>query len=232
MTGKELDRGVRAELAGLGGVADTVARHLVMVAALLDDDPEAAWEHAVAARARGSRLAVVREAAGLAAYRSGRFADALAELRTVRRITGSHEHLPMMADCERGLGRPERALALAASPEAGGLTTEQRIELAIVVSGARSDLGQLEAAVLAVQLPELDGSGEEPWRARLRAAYATALTNAGRAEEAEQWAARAGPWWPLDEDAEDLELVDLDEDPPLVAEPVAGSASRPPDGTP
>jgi hypothetical protein len=184
-----------------------------MVAALLEEDPETAWQHAMAARARGSRLAVVREAAGLAAYRSGRYADALAELRTVRRITGGNEHLPVMADCERGLGRPERALALAASPEAATLPVEQRVELAIVVSGARLDLGQHEAAVLAVQLPELEGGGTEPWRARLRAAYAVALADAGRTDEAEHWTARAGPWT-ADGDEDDVDLVDLGEDLP------------------
>ena len=33
---------------------------------------------------------------------------ALRELRTYRRITGRDDQLPLMADCERGLGRPER----------------------------------------------------------------------------------------------------------------------------
>lgn len=214
ITGRELDREVRAELSGLGAHGSgIVARHLVMIGLLVDDDPDAAWEHAVAARARGARLAVVREAVGIAAYRTGRYAEALAELRTVRRITGSQRHLPVMADCERGLGRPERALTLATGPEAADLPLEERMELAIVVSGARADLGQPEAAVLAVQLPELEGRGDEPWRGRLRAAYATALARVGRAEESQRWAERAGTWW-QDEDEDDLEefeILELDD---------------------
>lgn len=213
MTGDELDRGVRAELGSLGTFGATlVARHLVMVGRLFDSDPELAWEHAVAARSRATRLAVVREAAGLAAYATGRYAQALAELRTVRRITGSDEHLPVMADCERGLGRPDRALALAASPEASRLPIESRIELQIVASGARADLGQLDAAVLAVQLPELESRSTAEWLPRLRAAYASALAAAGRTAEAEQWAARAGQWWSDEEDLDDsASITDLDD---------------------
>ncbi len=221
MTGQELDRSVRAELAGLGSQATFVARHLVMVGLLLDDEPGLAWEHAVAARARGARLAVVREAAGLAAYHAGRYADALAELRTVRRITGSDQHLPIMADCERGLGRPERALELA--EQAARLPLEQRIELQIVVSGARADLGQLDAAVLAVQLPELEAISDEPWLGRLRAAYATALAAVGRDDESALWAGRAGPWWQDGSPEEIEELEELDLDAPDVTRPEQAS---------
>lgn len=218
---------MRAELAGLGAFsAALVARHLVMVGELLDDDPEAAWEHALAARGRGARIAAVREAAGLAAYRTGRYAQALAELRTWRRLTGSSLHLPVMADCERGLGRPERALALVASPEARSLGVDERIELLIVAAGARRDLGQLDAAVLALQVPELESRSTQPWVARLRSAYADALAAAGRTEEATTWAARAGrdrsdagalgladtETDVADDDAFDGEFIDLLED--------------------
>ncbi len=210
VTGKELDRAVRAELSGLGAhTAAAVARHLVAAGRLLDGDPELAWEHALAARARGARIAAVREAAGLVAYHTGRYAQALAELRTWRRLTGSSAHLPVMADCERGLGRPERALALGTSPEAAGLATAERVELQIVVSGARSDLGQHEAAVLALQIPELESASPEEWVPRLRSAYASALAAAGRAEEARSWAERAGT---LAEDDDDTADQDADGD--------------------
>ena len=143
----DLDRRVRARLRTLSKEnAEGVGQHLVMAGRLLDTDPELAYEHAQAAVRRAGRVDVVREAAGLAAYRTGRFAEALRELRTVRRLNGSSEHLAIMADCERGLGRPERALALAASDESAGLEREAAIELAIVVSGARLDLGEPEAA--------------------------------------------------------------------------------------
>jgi len=124
-----------------------------MAGILLDSDPELAYQHAQAAVRRAGRVDVVREAAGLSAYRTGRYAEALSELRTVRRLNGSSDHLAVMADCERGLGRPERAIALAASPEADGLAEEPAIELAIVVSGARLDLGETEAALAVLAAP-------------------------------------------------------------------------------
>jgi len=184
----ELDREVRAELASLAAAnADTVARHLVMAGRLLDEDPELAYRHAVAARERAGRVGAVREAAGLTAYHAGHYAEALAELRAARRITGDQSLLPVMADCERGLGRPERALEIAASPQAAGLDPAARVELLIVASGARRDLGQPEAAALMLRGPWLRPDRRRPWSARLFYAYAAALAEAGRTVEALEW---------------------------------------------
>ncbi|MFB9378700.1 hypothetical protein ACFFKU_06335 [Kineococcus gynurae] len=192
MTGKELDIVTQKSLTGLTPENATyVARHLVMSGRLLDDNPEMAWQHAQAAQRRGGRVAVVREAAAIAAYTAGHFREALAELRTVRRMTGDDSFLPMMADCERGLGRPERALDLALSPEAGRLDEDGRVEMLIVASGARRDLGQTAAAVVGLQVPELRTAQEAPWRARLLYAYSEALADAGRAAEARDWLERA-----------------------------------------
>lgn len=192
VTGRELDKDVRAELRTLSlEASDIVSRHLVMTARLLDEDPAQAWEHARAAVARGGRLAVVRETAGIAAYAAGEYADALAQFRAARRISGSDAYWPVMADCERGLGRPERAIAMAGAPEADRLDRAGRVELRIVVSGARRDQGQLDAAVVTLQCPELESRSTEEWSARLKFAYADALLAAGRAEEARAWFVRA-----------------------------------------
>ncbi|WP_210728627.1 hypothetical protein, partial [Cellulomonas septica] len=186
----DLDRSVRARLRSLTkDNAERVGRHLVVVGQLLDTDPELAYEHAQAAVRRAGRIDVVREAAGLAAYRTGRFAEALRELRTVRRLNGSSEHLPIMADCERGLGRPERAIALANEPEAETLDADARIELAIVVSGARLDLGQSEAAVAVLSSPAVQ-QATGVLAVRVAQARATALEAAGRADEAATLLAR------------------------------------------
>ena len=192
VTGRELDDDVREELASLsGGAAAAVAKHLVMAGALLDDDPEQAYAHAMAARRKASRIGVVREAAGVAAYAAGHYAEALAELRAARRMTGSAEYLPMMADCERGLGRPRRALDLAADPAVVGLDEAGRVEMLIVAAGARRDLGEDEAAAVSLQVPELRSRSRAPWVARLRYAYADALLAAGRTDEARRWFVRA-----------------------------------------
>ncbi|HET8616782.1 MAG TPA: hypothetical protein VFL94_14765 [Actinomycetales bacterium] len=219
MSPADLDRSVRGELRSLSKAnADEVARHLVMIGRLLPDQPEEAYAHAMAAQRRAGRVAVVREIVGVAAYHAGRWAEALSELRAARRMSGLSHVLPMMADAERGLGRPERALALASSPEASGLSTPDRVELAIVVSGARRDLGQREAAVLALQIPELTTSTVRPYSARLWYAYADALLDVGREEEAVRWFARAAAADPdgmtdADErlaELQGLQIVDLE----------------------
>jgi tetratricopeptide (TPR) repeat protein len=185
---RELNRTVRAGLRSLpDDLAEKIAKHLVAAGRLIDEDPEAASAHAQYARNLAPRLAVVREAAGVASYRCGKYAAALAELRAVRRMTGDPSYLPIMADCERGLGRPERALALAADPDAKRLAPAERVELAIVASGARRDRGEAKAAVVALQGPDLDRTTVEPWTVRLWYAYAAALADAGRAGEARQW---------------------------------------------
>jgi tetratricopeptide (TPR) repeat protein len=205
VTGHELDRAVRAELSSLARInGDIVARHLVMAGRLLVEDPELAYEHARAAQGRAGRVGAVREAAGLAAYATGRFAEALSELRAARRISGDDSLLPVLADCERGLGRPERALALAASPELAGLDAGVRVEMLIVASGARRDLGQHEAAVQALHGPQLKPSARRPWSARLFYAYADALLGAGRVDEAIEWFGYAS-------DADDLGQTDAGE---------------------
>lgn len=183
-----LDADARRELRSLSkDTSDLVARHLVMTGRLLDDEPEQALAHARAARALAGRIGVVREAAGLAAYAAGEWAEALSELRAARRITGQPEHLGVFADCERALGRPERALAYADDPQLSALSQDQRVELAIVLAGARRDLGQADAAVLSLQDPARRTTEQRPWAARLWYAYADALLDAGREEQAREW---------------------------------------------
>ncbi|MFD1831663.1 hypothetical protein ACFSJS_18650 [Streptomyces desertarenae] len=172
-------------------LAVDVARNLVMVAKVLDEDPEQAYGYAKVALRLASRVAAVREAAGFAAYGVGKYAEALAEFRAARRMTGSSHLWPVMADCERGLGRPEKALAMAGEPEVQKLDKAGQVEMRLVAAGARRDMGQVEAAVVTLQSPELASNSAQPWTARLRYAYADALLAAGREEEARDWFARA-----------------------------------------
>ncbi|WP_235855090.1 hypothetical protein [Nonomuraea aridisoli] len=202
ITAEELDKEVLEELRSLpGDLAELVGRHLVAAErALEDDDPERAHEHTKVARRFAARIGVVREAAGIVAYRAGHYSEALSDLRAARRMTGSEAYLPVMADCERGLGRPERAIDLVRSPEAERLDRDGRIEMTIVESGARRDLGQFDAAVITLQrLPELRDPQPKPWSARLAFAYADALADAGHQEAAADWFERA---MAFDEDGE------------------------------
>ena len=192
MDAKQLSPEVRRELSTLDrATADAVARHLVAAGQLIDDDPEAALRHARAARARSSRIAAIREAVGIAAYHCGDWAQAVAELRAARRMGSKSPLLALIADCERGLGRPERAIELARGPEAAQLSGDDADELRIVAAGARADLGQLEQALAMLSTPQLDPNRSGSTAARLFYAYADTLLALGRAEEALQWFLRS-----------------------------------------
>jgi tetratricopeptide (TPR) repeat protein len=207
-----LHRSVRAELRGLPKeLAEIVAAHLVVAGQLIDDDPELAYAHAEAARRRAARLPIVREAAAETAYAAGHFDIALGELRAIRRMTGLDDYLPMMADCERALGRPEAALKLAKQARQLRLDPAQRVEMILVESGARSDLGQeaeavrvLEAAIADLAPPAVPRLAA----ARLRYAYAEALLRQGLSADARTWFAAAAE---LDRDTETDAQAKVDE---------------------
>lgn len=189
---KQLAPEIRAELATLDrATADTVARHLVAAGELIDTDPEAALAHAQAARTRSGRIAAIREAVGIAAYQCGDWAQALSEFRAARRMGSKSQLLPLIADCERGVGRPERAIELARSPEAAELTGDDADEMRIVAAGARADLGHLEQALAVLASPPPDPARTGGTAARLFYAYADTLLAVDRRDEALQWFLRA-----------------------------------------
>jgi len=188
VTGAELDREVRRQLSSLPDkLADRVARHLVMAGRLVPDDPETAYRHAKAARLRAGRVAVIREACGETAYYSGRFAEAIAELRAARRMNGSVDYLPMVADSERALGRPDRALALARDPAVARLSEAGQMEMTIVAAGARRDRNEISAALALLEATPLHSRSRAGWVARLRYAYADTLVEAKRFDDAAEW---------------------------------------------
>lgn len=188
VTGAELAPGVRAQLKGLPEkLAARIARHLAAAGLLIDEDPEKAYQHTLAARARASRLAVVREATGEAAYAAGHYAEALAELRAAKRMNGATDYLPIMADCHRALGNPEQAIKLAKSPSVANFSTEAKAEMTLVEAGARRDMGQLDAALRTLELAPLTSKSRSAWVVRLRYAYADTLESAGRESDALAW---------------------------------------------
>lgn len=188
ITGRELDRSISQQLKGLPEkLAARVARHLVAAGLLIDEDPKTAYQHTLAARARAARIAVVREACGEAAYHAGEYAEALSELRAAKRMNGSNDFLHVMADCERALGRPEKALDLARSPAVANLEDPLKAEMTIVEAGARRDLGQLDAALRTLEHAPLRSQSRADWVVRLRYTYADTLAAAGKREEAMEW---------------------------------------------
>lgn len=192
ITVRDLNPQARNELKTLSKeAADDVARHLAMAANLIDEQPELAHEHALAASRRAGRIAIVHESVAITAYATGDFALAIRELRTYRRISGKDDQIALLVDSERGVGRPDRALEAGRAVDRSTLPTETRVALAIAMSGARLDRGELELALSELDIPELDPDRAFAWSPALFAARAAVLEDLGRTEEAEFWAARA-----------------------------------------
>lgn len=185
---KDLDPMVLQDLRVLSrDNAEGVAKHMIMAATWLADDPKLALRHARAAKDRAGRISVVRETCGIAAYHAGEWKEALSELRAARRMSGGPGLIAVMADCERGLGRPEKAIDLARTEDLTELDDDSKIELAIVVAGARHDLGQHDSAVIELQRVNPDPKATGLTASRLCYAYADSLVLAGRTDEARVW---------------------------------------------
>ncbi|MDU2270072.1 HAD-IIA family hydrolase [Winkia neuii] len=202
-----LDPIARKALNGLNADnAETVARHLVMAGSLIDIDPEAAYAHAQAAVARAGRIGPVREAAALAAYACEKFPEALREVRAVRRLTGEDSLRAIEADCERGIGKPEKALEIIGETSTAGMSVGEQAELALVASGARADLGEPEAGLLVIEdFLDTRKVEDDEVLSRLLQVKVDRLRELGREEEADQVEAEI-PAVP-----EPLTIVDFDE---------------------
>ena len=188
----ELDRAAWRELKALTKEnAEWVAGHLVMASRVVDEDPARAHQHALAAARRAGRIPVVRETVGITAYLVGDFALALRELRTYRRLSGSNDQLPLMVDCERGLGRPDRALELASDVARSSLPVAVQVELAIARSGARLDMGQPQLALAELEIPQLTPDTAYSFSPALFDSYAVVLAELGRDDDAALWGDRA-----------------------------------------
>ena len=189
ITAGDLEMPIRVQLKTLSAEnAEMVARHLVMTKLLIEEDPELAHRHALAAVSRAGRIAIVRETVGITAYTVGDFAMALRELLSHRRMTASNDQLPLIVDSERGLNRPERALEVGRGVDRNKLNPLVRVNLAIAMSGARLDLGQNELALAELEIKELDASKVFEFSAPLFWAYSDTLELLGRTEESKKWA--------------------------------------------
>jgi hypothetical protein len=164
-----------------------VARHLAMVNLLIDQDPELAHKHALAAARRAGRIAIVRETVGVTAYTVGDYTLALRELLAHRRISASNDQIPLIVDSERGMNRPDRALKMAREVDRKTLPAAVRVNLAIVTSGARLDLGENELALAELEIPELNPAKVFSYSPPLFRAYGDTLEILGRSEEAKKW---------------------------------------------
>ena len=166
--------------------------HLIAAGELIDEDPALANRHARAARRRAARLPVIREASAEAAYAAEDYATALTEYRAVARMTGSDEYLPVIADCERAMGRHDQALRTIRQGHAAPLGAAQHVELVLVEAGLRHDVGQDEEALRVLRRAIEAKLGRPSSQARLRYAYADILAQRGDVHHAVTWFTAAG----------------------------------------
>ena len=147
----------------------------------------------------------MREAAALTAYASGRYEEALREVRAVRRMRGDSSLRAVEADAERGLGHPEKAVEIIDATDASSLDLAEQVELVLVSSGARADLGQSDVGLVIVDdaLAALPSSVDDELRRRLMEVKAERLTELGRDDEAAEVIAA------MPVIAEDAEIIDV-----------------------
>jgi tetratricopeptide (TPR) repeat protein len=91
--------------------------------------------------------AEIRELYGLTLYRLGRWEDALRELRAFTDLSGSVDQIPVLADCERALGRHDQVAFLWAELRKAGAGSDVLTEGRLVTAGALADRGRLSEAI-------------------------------------------------------------------------------------
>lgn len=205
---QDLEASARRELRALRRAnAENIARHLVMLQRLLDTDPELAHQHARYAVSHAGRIAVVRESAGIAAYLSGHYQEALRDIRAARRLSGLDLHRAIEADCERALGNLERALKAAQGADPAQLDDQEEAEIAMVVSSVRHEMGQTELGLVVIEEAILMFRGDRETLRRLHSVRADRLEELGRVEEAEAVRVRIGEG--PQEVEEEIEVYDV-----------------------
>lgn len=92
-------------------------------------------------------IAAIREVAGLANYRAGRWRAALIHLRAHAALTADVTHLPALMDCERALKHPRSVARLFEEVRAASPTPDVLSEARIVYAASLSDRGKLDEAI-------------------------------------------------------------------------------------
>ena len=164
--------------------AENIGLHILAAYTLEERNPELALEHAKWVAHQASRIDFARETLAFVAYRQGDYKLALREFRTAFRMNGFLDYLPFIADCERGMGEPKKAIETAMSDDAKYLRGESKAEMFLVYAGALGDLELWNKAIEIVHtLGRSKGLAGE-YRMRAVQAEQYFLEQAGRSDEA------------------------------------------------
>jgi tetratricopeptide (TPR) repeat protein len=168
-----------------GKGAQAAARLERAVQLLERDDSRGAVAEAQKAKDLAPRSVAVREVLGMALYRQERWRDALAELQTYRRMSGRADQNHLIADAERAVGRPERAVPLAEEALAGrGVPIAAKAEAVIVAASALADMGRFDQALGLLRRVRTSDDVARPEVLRVWYVIADVLEKAGRPREA------------------------------------------------
>ncbi|MCI1983751.1 MAG: hypothetical protein LKJ47_03125 [Bifidobacteriaceae bacterium] len=183
--------------------AENIGLHMLAAYSLEEENPEQALEHAQWIAKQASRVDIARETLAFISYRAGDYKTALKEFRTARRMNGEIDYLPFIADSERGVGHPEKAIEIALSDDAKDLEGDSKAEMLLVFAGAYADLGKVEQAIKIVDTLGKSKGVSGGYRMRAIQAEQNFLDQAGRHDES----------MALESEAERLEeaFADLDE---------------------
>ncbi len=92
-------------------------------------------------------VAAVRELAGLAAYRSGRWREASRHLNAFGVLSETTEHLPVLMDCQRALHKPKKVAELWTELRHSSPDPDILAEGRIVAAASLADTGDLSGAI-------------------------------------------------------------------------------------
>ena len=180
-----LSKDERERLRGLSKEhAENIGLHILAAYAQEENDPENALAHAKWAAKQASRIDIARETLAFIAYRQGDYKLAMREFRTAYRMNGFLDYLPFIADCERGVGNPKKAIELAMSDDAKYLRGEAKAEMFLVYAGALGDLELWDKAVQIVHTLGRSKGLAGAYRMRAVQAEQYFLEEAGRTDEA------------------------------------------------
>lgn len=169
--------------------------------ALVDENPHSAIRYLQWAKSAAPRSAVIREALGVALYRSGNLEQARSELQSYRRLSGRTDQNHLLADCVRAQGRSAKVEEYIDEMLASGVPMERAAEGVIVLAGDRADRGDLEGALAALDRVDAETVTLDESRVRLSYMAADLQDRLGNREAARQLFAQVAE---IDEDYLDV----------------------------
>jgi tetratricopeptide (TPR) repeat protein len=155
--------------------------------AFADEDYREAIRLGEQAKHLALRAPSVRELLGLAYYRSAKYKQAATELGTFRRLSGTTEQNPVLADCYRALHKPDRALELCDEIERRAVSPPVFFEGHIVAAGALAEMNKVDEAIARLERLDLRPATVEEHHLRAWYVLADLLERKGRFTQAHEW---------------------------------------------